>query len=111
MSTPIGSFQVTPEYVSSAAASCQSTAQEIQEQLAALKSYIVQMEDWWEGIASNTFQDLMTQYNTYSTMLYSALTDIGQGLQGNYVNYTSEEQANINTISSIATSLQGTNFS
>jgi ESAT-6 family protein len=111
MSTSTGSFQVTPEYVSSAAASCQSTADQIQEQLAALKNYIVQMEDIWQGIASNTFQDLMQQYNTYSTMLHNALTDIGQGLQGNYVNYTAEEQANISTIQSIATSLQGTNFS
>jgi WXG100 family type VII secretion target len=110
MSTSTGSFQVTPEYVASAAAACQSTAQEIQEQLGALKNYIVSMEDAWQGIAANTFQELMAQYNTYSSMLYNALTDIGQGLQGNYINYTAEEQANINTIQSIATSLQGTNF-
>lgn len=110
MSTPMGGFKVTPEYIASAAASCQSTAQEIEEQLGALKNYIIQMEDWWQGIASNTFQEMMTQYNTYSAMLQNALTDIGQGLQGNYVNYTAEEQANINTVQSIATSLQGTNF-
>lgn len=110
MSTSTSGFQVTPEYVASAAASCQKTAQEIQDQLAALKNYIVQMEDWWQGIAANTFQELMTQYDAYSAMLYNALTDIGQGLQGNYVNYTAEEQANINTIQSVATSLQGTNF-
>jgi WXG100 family type VII secretion target len=110
MSTSMGSFQVTPEYVSNAAASCQSTAQEIQDQLGALKNYIVQMEDAWQGIAANTFQELMAQYNTYSTMLHNALTDIGQGLQGNYVNYAAEEHANITTIQSIATSLEGTNF-
>lgn len=104
-------LQVTPEYVSQAAASCKSTANEIQEQLASLQNYIVQMEGWWQGIASNTFQELMTEYSTYSAMLYNALTDIGSGLSGNYVNYTDTEQANVNTITSIQNSLSSTNFS
>jgi WXG100 family type VII secretion target len=104
-------FQVTPEYVSQAAASCKSTATEIQEQLASLQNYIVQLEGWWQGIAANTFQELMTEYSTYSAMLYNALTDIGSGLTGNYVNYTDTEQANVNTITSIQNSLSSTNFS
>jgi len=103
-------FQVTPEYVTNAAASCQNTANEIWEQLATLQVYIEGMDQIWQGIASNTFQDLMVQYNTYATMLYNALTDIGQGLQGNYVNYTSAEQANLTTITTIEQALQGTNF-
>lgn len=103
--------QVTPEYVSQAATSCNSTATEIQEQLATLKSYIVQMEGWWHGIASSTFQDLMTEYSTHSAKLYQALTDIGTGLTGNHANYTENENANIKTIGSIQTQLSGTNFS
>src|ERR1700677_1821540 len=104
-------LQVTPEYVSQSAASCKNTATEIQEQLGTLKNYIMQMEGWWQGVASNTFQDLMSEYATYSAMLYNALTDIGGGLQGNYMNYTDTENGNISTISSIQTSLSGTNFS
>jgi WXG100 family type VII secretion target len=106
----MSSFQVTPEYVSTAATSCNTTADTIQQQLAALQSYVESMNDMWHGVASQTFQELMTQYSTYSAMLYNALTDIGSGLNGNYVNYTDTEQANLKTISSIATQLQGTNF-
>jgi WXG100 family type VII secretion target len=104
-------LQVTPEYVSQAAASCKSAATEIQEQLAALQQYIAQMEGWWQGIASSTFQDLMTEYSTYSAMLHNALNDIGTGLTGNYVNYTDTEQANVTTITSIQNALSSTNFS
>ena len=111
MASGTGQFTVTPEYISQAAAACTKTADEVSEALAGLQSYIQQMEGWWQGIASDTFQDLMTQYNTYSTMLYNALTDIGNGLQGNYVNYSSTEQANIKTISGIQTALGTTNFS
>jgi WXG100 family type VII secretion target len=107
----MANVQVTPEYVSQSAASCKSTATEIQEQLAALQSYITQMEGWWQGIASNTFQELMTEYSTYAQMLYNALNDIGSGLTGNYVNYTDTENANLSTITSIQASLSGTNFS
>jgi WXG100 family type VII secretion target len=106
----MNTFQATPQYISDAAAACKSTAGTIQEQLASLQSYIVNMENWWHGIASTTFQELMTEYSTYSAMLYNALTDIGSGLSGNYVNYTDTEQANISTITSIQAALSSTNF-
>jgi WXG100 family type VII secretion target len=111
MASGPGQFTVTPEYVSQAAASCKSTATNVQEELAGLQGYIEQMEGYWQGIASNTFQELMTEYSTFSAMLYNALTDIGSGLQGNYVNYESTESANINTITAISTALSTTNFS
>ena len=111
MASGSGQFQVTPEYVSQAAASCKSTATTVQEELAGLQGYIQKMEAYWQGIASNTFQDLMTEYSTFSAMLYNALTDIGSGLQGNEVNYSTTEQANIKTINSIQTALGSTNFS
>jgi len=107
----MGQFQVTNEYVSQSASLCKSVAGEIQDDLAALQSYIQTMEGWWHGVASNTFQDLMAEYSTYSTMLYNALTDIGSGLEGNYVNYESTEQANIKTIDAIQQALSTTNFS
>lgn len=106
-----GQFQVTPEYVSTAAAACKSTATAVQDELTTLQGYIQNMEAYWKGIASTTFQDLMTEYSTYSAMLYNALTDIGSGLQGNYVNYESTEQANIKTITAIQQALSTTNFS
>ena len=107
----MNTFQVTPEYVSTSATACTTTAGTIQEQLSSLQAYIANMENWWHGIASNTFQELMAEYTTYSAMLYNALTDIGSGLNGNYVNYTDTESANISTITSIQNALSSTNLS
>jgi WXG100 family type VII secretion target len=88
-------FQVKPEHVSQAASSCESIADEISGQLASLKSYVVNIEAWWGGIAATTFQELMCLYDTCSASLNQALIDIGKGLQGNYVNYYASEQANL----------------
>ncbi|MGW1726751.1 WXG100 family type VII secretion target [Streptomyces sp. NPDC002306] len=98
-------FKVTPEMVSQAATSCDTTAGEIQGQLADLKSYVVNLEGWWQGIAQDTFQALMQEYDIYSRMLHDALTDIASGLRGNYVNYTDAEQQNIASINAIEAGL------
>src|SRR5215472_1865544 len=100
----------TPHDIASAAASCNSTAGEIQGQLAEIRSYVVNLEAWWEGIAHDTFQELMTLYDTYAAMLNQALTDIGSGLQGNYVNYTDTEQANLNRVNTLLTELEASNL-
>ncbi|WP_329138377.1 WXG100 family type VII secretion target [Streptomyces sp. NBC_01476] len=102
---PSTGYQVTPEQVSTAAASCTSTAADVQQRLAALKSYVVNMEAMWQGVAANTFQQMMAEYDILSKMLHDALTDIASGLNGNYVNYTESEQANVNSITSIQNSL------
>jgi WXG100 family type VII secretion target len=104
-------FKVTPDEVTNYANACNSTATEIQGQLQSLKAYVQNMEDWWQGIASTTFQGLMTEYDTYSAMLYNALTDIGSGLSGNEVQYSETEKANQTTINNIQSSLSSTNFS
>jgi WXG100 family type VII secretion target len=104
-------FQATPEYISQASTACTTTADEIWQDLGVLQQYIAGMEEWWQGIAANTFQELMVEYTTFSQMLYNALTDIGLGLQGNFVNYRDTEHANIQTITSIQQSLPSTNLS
>jgi WXG100 family type VII secretion target len=106
-----GQFGVTPEYISTAASACKNIAATVQDELATLQRYIENMEAHWQGIAANTFQELMAEYSTFSAMLYNALTDIGSGLNGNYVNYEATEQANINTIRAIQSALSTTNFS
>lgn len=111
MATPSGSgFTVTPEYVQAAAHSANATAANIAEQLAALKSYVVALEDQWKGIAAGTFSALMADYNIYSQMLNQALTGIGSGLQGTYVNYTESEQQNINNLQQVGGTIPGGNF-
>jgi WXG100 family type VII secretion target len=103
-------YKVTPEDVSNAAQSCTTTTEEVSAQLSQLRQYVVGMEDWWQGIASDTFQLLMTEYDTYSTMLQNALSDIASGLNGNYVNYANSEQANLKSISGIQAQLGSANL-
>jgi WXG100 family type VII secretion target len=91
-------FKVTPEEVANGATSCDRTATEIQGQLATLKSYVVNLEAIYHGVAATTFQALMTDYDIYANMLHNALVDIGSGLRGNYVNYTDTENQNINNL-------------
>ncbi|MFG2525149.1 WXG100 family type VII secretion target [Streptomyces sp. NPDC048527] len=100
-----GGFKAPPEMISAAASSCDTVAGDVDSQLAGLKSYVVGLEAWWQGIAQNTFQELMQEYDTYSQMLHNALTDIASGLRGNYVNYSDTEQQNINTITNIQQNL------
>ena len=100
-------FKVTPEYVANAAANCDSTANEIQAQLATLKSYVVNLEATYQGVAATTFQALMQDYDTFGRMLNNALTDIGSGLRGNYANYTDTEQQNISNLVPIQGDLPG----
>ncbi len=88
-------FKVTPEYITNAAANCDATAGEIQAQLATLKSYVINLESMYHGVAATTFQSLMQDYDAYGRMLNSALTDIASGLRGTYVNYTDTENRNI----------------
>jgi WXG100 family type VII secretion target len=105
-----GGYGVTPEYIQAAAASANATADNIMEQLDALKSYVVSLEDAWKGIAADTFAALMTDYGIYSQMLYQALVDIASGLQGNFVNYSESEQQNISNLKVVGSSVPGSNF-
>lgn len=100
-------YHVTPEYLAGAASSCNSTAAQIDAILGQIRTYVVNLESEWRGIAQQQFQALMTDYDVYSKMLHDALTSIGSGLQGNYVNYTESEQANINNLVAVNGSIPG----
>jgi WXG100 family type VII secretion target len=102
-----GGFGVTPEYVANAAASCDSTAAQLQAQLASLKSYVMNLQASWRGIASDTFQILMTDYDIFAQILNNALINIAHGLRGNYVNYEDTEQQNINNLQGINGDIPG----
>jgi len=91
-------YKVTPEEVAAAATSCNNTAETVQTQLASLKAYVVNLENSWQGVAYNTFQIFMQEYDTYANMLHQALTSIGSGLIGTEANYRSSEEANLNNI-------------
>jgi WXG100 family type VII secretion target len=100
-------FRVLPDDVVAAASNCDATAGNLQTQLAALKSYVVGLEAQWQGIAAQTFAALMADYDTFSIMLNNALTDIGSGLRGNYVNYTDAENSNISSLQQVHGEIPG----
>jgi WXG100 family type VII secretion target len=104
-------FKVTPEEVMSAATAANNTANTVADQLAAIKSYVMSFEGAWQGIAANTFQALMHDYDVYGIMLQQALTGISQGLHGNYVNYSDSESQNLRNLQTVNGSIPGSNFS
>jgi len=106
-----GDYKVTPDEVFSAAAAANSTAENVAEQLAGIKGYVLSFEGAWQGIAANTFQALMHDYDVYGTMLNQSLTDIARGLHGNYVNYTETEAENLRGLQAVNGSIPGANFS
>jgi WXG100 family type VII secretion target len=103
-------FTVTPEYVQTAATSCDNTANEIQAQLGTLRNYVVGLEGAYQGVAANTFQALMADYDNFAKMLHNALVDIGSGLRGNYVNYTESESQNVANLRPIQGDIPGANL-
>ncbi len=103
-------YGVTPEAVQTAAANCAATAALLDTELTSLKNYVIDIETQWQGIASQTFSALMNDYTIYSQMLENALTDIGQGLNGNYVNYSDAEQTNISGLQAVHGEIPGANF-
>lgn len=98
-------YRVTPEYLSNSATSTDNTAAEMDAVLGQIRAYVVNLEASWQGIAQQTFQTLMAEYDVYAKMLHDSLVDIAAGLRGNYVNYTQSEQTNINNLKSLDAAL------
>jgi WXG100 family type VII secretion target len=103
-------YSVTPEDIAGAAKSAHDKAGLLTDQLNNLQQWVMSLEDQWQGIAASTFSALMADYSIYSQMLTQALTDIGDGLQGNFVNYTQSEQQNISNLKSVNGTIPGANF-
>jgi WXG100 family type VII secretion target len=101
-------FNITPEYVSTAAADCDTTAQDVRTQLGLLQTYVEGLGATWLGVSSVQFAELMTNFQVYSIALHDALVDIGQGLRGNYVNYVNSEADNLHNLVAIDGNLVGT---
>jgi WXG100 family type VII secretion target len=99
VTTPgMAGYKVTLDDLQAAATYVQARANTINQQIEALGQYAQGLSEFWQGPAQAAFETLMADYRTYATMLDNALTDISQGLNGNFVNYQSAEQANLNSI-------------
>ncbi|MFY1672102.1 WXG100 family type VII secretion target [Plantactinospora sp. WMMB334] len=84
-------FQVTPEYISTAATDCDTAGSEIDQQLAQVRQYVVSLREEWEGVAAQNFDSVMHDFDVFGTMLHNALLNIGAGLRGTFNNYVDVE--------------------
>jgi WXG100 family type VII secretion target len=94
-------YQVTPEYLAGAAADTTNTASQINDQLTTIKGYVYSLEASWRGIAHDRFVVLMADYDRLALLLQNALTAIGSGLKGNYINYIGSEDANLTNLNNV----------
>jgi WXG100 family type VII secretion target len=84
-------MNITPQMLQAGATSCYQTAQEVNTELASLRSYVEELAGQWLGVSSLAYQNLMSDYDRYGKMLNDALTQIGDGLLNNMHNYTTTE--------------------
>lgn len=91
-------YNVTPQYVATAATECDTTAQDVQTQLGLLRTYVETLGATWLGVTAAQFAEMMNNFQVYSIALHDALVDIGQGLRGNYVNYVNSEADNLRNL-------------
>ncbi|MDQ0757683.1 WXG100 family type VII secretion target [Streptomyces canus] len=74
----------------------------VQAELDALKSYVVAMEANWQGVASNTFQELMREWDMYAAQLQNALLAISNGLDSSADNYIGSEHSNLANLNNVS---------
>lgn len=103
-------IDITPQMLNDGATSCTNTAEQIDGELASLRSYVVGLGEQWLGVSSVQFQNLMADYDRYGRMLHEALTGIAGGLRGNFHNYASTESTNEATMVSVNGTIPGINL-
>lgn len=84
-------YGVTPEMVSGAANDCVNTAASIEQQLAAVRNYVIGLRAEWKGVAAAQFDAVMYDYDYFAHVLHNALINISDGLNNNYHNYVNAE--------------------
>ncbi|MFF4652817.1 WXG100 family type VII secretion target [Streptomyces sp. NPDC001380] len=86
-------YNVTPSELTAYAANCRTTASDVADKLAHLRTYVVSLENDWRGIAADQFQTLMAEYDNAATTLHTVLTEIAGGLDGTALNYVQSDDA------------------
>ncbi|SEG92005.1 WXG100 family type VII secretion target [Actinacidiphila yanglinensis] len=104
-------YHATPDDLKTHAHDIASTQQTIMGEIAALRTYVVQMEDIWQGYASNTFQDLMTDWDRYANKLGEVLGEISTALVGSADTYAKAEHANHTVLAAASASLPAARLS
>ncbi len=107
MTTPIN---ITPQMLMQANADCLNTAGSIESQLAHIRNAVAELAGSWLGVSSKRYQDLMEDYDAYGVIMNNALHGIGDGLMGNFHNYTTAESTNVAGIEVVHDNLPAANL-
>ncbi|MGI5255467.1 WXG100 family type VII secretion target [Actinacidiphila glaucinigra] len=94
-------YNATPAELKDKALDIRNTQEIVQGELGRLKSYVVGLEAVWGGIAANTFQALMQEWDAHAAQLQHALLGISTGLDTTADNYVQGEHANLMNLNSV----------
>lgn len=104
-------YHATPDDLKAHAQDIASTQHNIMGEVADLRNYVVHMEDMWKGYASNTFQDLMTEWDQFAGKLSEVLGEISTALVGSADNYAKAEHTATNVLSNVSAALPAARLS
>ncbi len=88
-------FTVDSEQVLAANAQIQSTIGRLQTEINALHGQLQGLQSSWQGVAANSFQDLVRRWRVTQTSVETQLAEIGSALAMAAQQYSEIEQANL----------------
>ncbi len=103
-------FDVTPQMVLTASTDTHNTADLVEQELLALRRYVVTLLEEWLGVAAHEFDEAMARYDVNAQSLNIALRGISSGLMSNYVHYRDNEAGVAGTIRDIGYSIPPANL-
>ncbi len=87
-------FFVDPNRIHDGNAQIQLTISRLQQEITSLQSQLMAMQDSWQGIASNSFQELFQRWKVTSDLVDTQLGQLGQALALAANQYSETEMAN-----------------
>jgi WXG100 family type VII secretion target len=110
MGAPISDFKVSTADVESLSTYVGRTVDDIEAQMARLRTFVVNTEEYWQGMDQAAFIELMQQFDTNAKALNTSLDGIRNGLQSNATNYSTTGATNRQTLASTHSALPPANL-
>ena len=88
-------FRVDSEQVLAANSNIQATIGKLQSEVELLHAQLQSLEGSWQGIAADSFQELVKRWRTTATTVENQLGEIGAALARAATQYNDIEQANL----------------
>jgi 6 kDa early secretory antigenic target len=88
-------FQVDSQQVLAANSAIQSTIGRLRSEIDTLHGQLQGLQASWQGVAANSFQELVTRWRTTESSVQDQLAQIGQALSLAATQYADVEAANL----------------